>query len=149
MTDYLTPGLLDAIENKSLAEREHRKLNWLERAKYDFEVMKFRDALRRSEEQALEAHIRDRKQREHKFISLRKIMMCQRHQTWPEIVQDFRRKYAAIPKDDKDAQLDFILSLYSDYYFLATLIGNITNRSAKAVRLLLEEWSFENEKLKG
>lgn len=46
MTDFLTPKLLEVIENKFLAERDNRKLSWLERSEYNLEVMKFRDALR-------------------------------------------------------------------------------------------------------
>lgn len=51
MTDFLTPKLLEAIENKFLAEKENRQQSWLERSEYKLEVMKFRDALNRSEQQ--------------------------------------------------------------------------------------------------
>lgn len=50
MTDLLTPELLDALESKFSAEKESRQLSWLERSRYKLEVMKFRDALRRSEQ---------------------------------------------------------------------------------------------------
>lgn len=49
MTDFLTPELLDVLEVKFSAEKENRQLSWLERSKYNLEVMKFRDALMRSE----------------------------------------------------------------------------------------------------
>lgn len=149
MTDYLTTDLLDAIENNFLAEREHRKLSWLERAKYDLEVMKFRDALKRSDEREREAHIKHRKQHEQKFVNLRKIMMRQRHQTWEEITQDFRRQYVAIPQDDEEAKTEFMLMLYNKYCLSPTLIGNIMNKPSKTVWLWLEELAFENEQLKG
>lgn len=149
MTDFLTPKLLEAIENKFLAERENRQQSWLERSEYNLEVMKFRDALRRSEQQVQAEHLKLRKQHEQKFISIRKIMMRQRHQTWEEITQDFRRQYAAIPSDDEEAKTEFMLMLYNKYYFSPTLIGNIVNKPAKTVWLWLEEWAFENEQLKG
>ena len=149
MTDFLTPELLDAIEVKFLAEKENRQLSWLERSKYKLEVMKFRDALMRSEHQTKVEHIKLRKQHEQKFISIRKIMMRQRHQTWEEITQDFRRQYAAIPPDDEEAKTEFKLMLYNKYYFSPTLIGSIVNKPSKTVWLWLEEWAFENEQLKG
>ncbi|MEK1296891.1 hypothetical protein HCY78_07420 [Limosilactobacillus fermentum] len=148
MTDFLTPKLLEAIENKFLAERENRQQSWLERSKYNLEVMKFRDALRRSEHQTKVDHLKLRKQHEHKFINIRKIMMCQRNQSWEEITQDFRRQYASIPPDDEEAKTEFKLMLYNKYYFSPTLIGNIVNQSPKTIWLWLEEWAFENEQLK-
>lgn len=149
MTDFLTPKLLEAIENKFLAERDNRKLSWLERSEYNLEVMKFRDALRRSEQQTKAEHLKFRKQHEQKFINARKIMMRQRNQTWEEIVQDFRRQYAAIPKDDEEAKAEFMLMLYNKYYFSPTLIGNVVNKPSKTVWLWLEEQAYENEQLKG
>lgn len=149
MTDLLTPELLEAIENKFLAERENRQQSWLERSKYNLEVMKFRDALRRSKQQAKAANLKLLKQHAQKFNNIRKIMMSQRNQTWEEITQDFRRQYAAIPKYDEEAKTEFVLMLYNKYYFLPTLIGNIVNIPAKTVWLWLEDWAFENEKLKG
>ena len=149
MTDFLTPELLEAIENKFLAEKENRQLSWLERSEYNLEVMKFRDALRRSEQQVKAEQLKLRKQHEQKFISIRKIMMRQRHQTWEEITQDLRRQYAAIPSDDEEAKAEFMLMLYNKYYFSPTLIGNIVNKPSKTIWLWLEEWAFENEKLKG
>lgn len=141
MTDFLTPKLLEAIENKFLAEKENRQQSWLERSEYNLEVMKFRDALRRSEQQT--------KQHEQKFVNIRKIMMSQRNQSWEEITQDFRRQYAAIPQDDEEAKAEFMLMMYNKYYFSPTLIGNIVNKPSKTVWLWLEEWTFENEQLKG
>lgn len=149
MTDFLTPELLDALENKFSAEKEHRQLSWLERSKYKLEVMKFRDALQRSEQQVQAEHIKLRKQHEQKFISIRKIMMRQRNQTWEEIVQDFRRQYASIPPDDEEAKTEFKLMLYNKYYFSPTLIGSIVNKPSRTIWLWLEEWAFENEQLKG
>lgn len=149
MTDFLTPELLDALETKFSAEKEHRQLSWLERSRYKLEVMKFRDALRRSEQQVQAEHIKLRREHEHKFISIRKIMMSQRNESWEEITQDFRRQYAAIPQDDEEAKTKFKLMLYNKYYFSPTLIGNIVNKPAKTVWLWLEEWAFENEQLKG
>lgn len=149
MTDFLTPELLDAIEAKFSAEKEHRQLNWLERSRYNLEVMKFRDALRRSEQQTKVEHLKFRKQHEQKFINIRKIMMSQRNESWEEITQDFRRQYASIPSDDEEAKAEFMLMLYNKYYFSPTLIGNIVNKPAKTVWLWLEEWAFENEQLKG
>ncbi|WP_421487254.1 hypothetical protein [Limosilactobacillus fermentum] len=149
MTDFLTPKLLEAIENKFLAERDNRKLSWLERSEYNLEVMKFRDALRRSEQQTQAEHLKRRKQREQKFVNIRKIMMCQRHQTWEEITQDFRRQYAAIPSDDEEAKTEFVLMLYNKYCLSPTLIGNIVNKPSRTIWLWLEEWAFENEQLKG
>lgn len=144
MTDFLTPELLDAMETKFSAEKENRQLSWLELSKYNLEVMKFRDSLRRSEQQAKKELLKCRKQHEQKFISTRKIMMCQRHQTWEEITQDFRRQYAAIPQDDEEAKAKFMLMLYKEYYFSPTLIGSIVNKSSKVVWMWLEEWIFEN-----
>lgn len=149
MTDFLTPELLDAMETKFSAEKENRQLSWLELSKYNLEVMKFRDSLRRSEQQAKKELLKCRKQHEQKFISTRKIMMCQRHQTWEEITQDFRRQYAAIPQDDEEAKAKFMLMLYKEYYFSPTLIGSIVNKSSKVVWMWLEELAFENEQLKG
>ena len=149
MTDLLTPELLDAIEVKFSAEKEHRQLSWLERSRYNLEVMKFRDALRRSEQQTKAEHLKFRKQHEQKFINARKIMMHQRNQTWEEIVQDFRRQYAAILPDDEEAKTEFKLMLYNKYYFSPTLIGNIVNKPSKTIWLWLEEWAFENKQLKG
>lgn len=149
MTDLLTPELLDVLEVKFVAEKENRKLSWLERSRYKLEVMKFRDALRRSEQQVQAEHIKLRKQHEQKFVSIRKIMMRQRHQTWEEITQDFRRQYAAIPQDDEEAKTEFMLMLYNKYCLSPTLIGNIMNKSSKTVWLWLEELAFENEELKG
>lgn len=149
MTDLLTPKLLEVIENKFLAEKENRQQSWLERSRYKLEVMKFRDALRRSEQQTKAEHLKFRKQHEQKFINTRKIMMHQRNQTWEEIVQDFRRQYASIPPDDEEAKAEFKLMLYNKYYFSPTLIGNIVNKPAKTIWLWLEEWAFENENLKG
>ncbi|MEK1376194.1 hypothetical protein [Limosilactobacillus fermentum] len=149
MTDFLTPELLEVIENKFSAEKENRQLSWLERSRYNLEVMKFRDALRRSEQQVQVEHLKRRKQHEQKFINIRRIMMCQRNQTWEEITQDFRRQYAAIPTDNEEAKTEFMLMLYKKYYFSPTLIGSIMNKSPKTVWLWLEEWAFENEQLKG
>lgn len=149
MTDFLTPELLKVIETKFSAEREHRQLSWLERSKYKLEVMKFRDALKRSEQQVQAEHIKLRKQHEQKFVSIRKIMMRQRHQTWEEITQDFRRQYAAIPQDDEEAKTEFMLMMYNKYCLSPTLIGNIVNKPSKTIWLWLEEWAFENEDLKG
>lgn len=149
MTDLLTPELLDALESKFSAEKESRQLSWLERSRYKLEVMKFRDALRRSEQQTKAEHLKFRKQHEQKFINARKIMMRQRNQTWEEIVQDFRRQYASIAPDDEEAKAEFKLMLYNKYYFSPTLIGNIMNKSSKTIWLWLEEWAFENENLKG
>lgn len=149
MTDLLTPELLDAIETKFSAEKEHRQLSWLEHSRYNLEVMKFRDALRRSEQQVQAELLKRRKQHEQKFISIRKIMMRQRHQTWEEIVQDFRRQYASIPSDDEEAKAEFMLMLYNKYCLSPTLIGNIMNKPSKTVWLWLEELAFENEQLKG
>ncbi|MEK1377574.1 hypothetical protein HCZ77_06155 [Limosilactobacillus fermentum] len=149
MTDFLTPELLKVIENKFLAEKENRQLSWLERSRYKLEVMKFRDALRRSEQQTKAEHLKFRKQHEQKFINARKIMMRQRNESWEEITHDFRRQYASIPSDDEEAKTEFMLMLYNKYYFSPTLIGNIVNKPAKTVWLWLEEWAFENEQLKG
>lgn len=149
MTDFLTPELLKVIENKFLAEKQNRQLSWLERSEYNLEVMKFRDALRRSEQQTKAEQLNLRKQHEQKFINTRKIMMRQRNQTWEEIVQDFRRQYASIAPDDEEAKAEFKLMLYNKYYFSPTLIGNIVNKPAKTIWLWLEEWAFENENLKG
>ncbi|MEK1438034.1 hypothetical protein HCY76_08110 [Limosilactobacillus fermentum] len=149
MTDFLTPKLLEAMENKFLAEKENRQLSWLERSEYNLEVMKFRDALRRSEQQVKVEHLKFRKQHEHKFINIRKIMMSQRNESWEEITQDFRRQYSSIPSDDEEAKAEFMLMLYNKYYFSPTLIGNIVNKSSKVVWMWLEEWAFENEQLKG
>lgn len=149
MTDFLTPKLLEAIENKFLAERDNRKLSWLERSEYNLEVMKFRDALQRSEQQTKVEHLKFRKQHEQKFINIRKIMMSQRNQTWEEITQDFRRQYVSIPSDDEEAKTKFKLMLYNKYYFSPTLIGNIVNKPSKTIWLWLEEWAFENKQLKG
>lgn len=149
MTDLLTPELLDAIEVKFSAEKENRQLSWLERSKYNLEVMKFRDALRRSEQQTKVEHLKLRKQHEQKFINIRKIMMSQRNESWEEITQDFRRQYASIPSDDEEAKTKFMLMLYNKYYFSPTLIGNIMNKPSKKVWLWLEEWAYENEQLKG
>lgn len=149
MTDFLTPELLEALESKFLAEKENRQLSWLERSKYNLEVMKFRDALLRSEQQVKVEHLKFRKQHEQKFINTRKIMMRQRNQSWEEITQDFRRQYASIPPDDEEAKTEFKLMLYNKYYFSPTLIGNIVNKPSKTIWLWLEEWAFENEKLKG
>lgn len=149
MTDLLTPELLDAMETKFSAEKEHRQLSWLERSRYNLEVMKFRDALRRSEQQTQAEHIKLRKQHEQKFVNARKIMMRQRNQTWEEIVQDFRRQYASIPPDDEEAKTEFMLMLYNKYYFSPALIGSIVNKPPKTVWLWLEEWTYENESLKG
>lgn len=149
MTDLLTPELLDVLESKFSAEKESRQLGWLERSRYKLEVMKFRDALRRSEQQTKAEHLKFRKQHEQKFINARKIMMRQRNQTWEEIVQDFRRQYASIAPDDEEAKAEFKLMLYNKYYFSPTLIGNIVNQSPKTIWLWLEEWAFENENLKG
>ena len=149
MTDFLTPELLDALESKFSAEKESRQLSWLERSRYKLEVMKFRDALRRSEQQTKAEHLKFRKQHEQKFINARKIMMRQRNESWEEITHDFRRQYASIPSDDEEAKTEFMLMLYNKYYFSPTLIGNIMNKSPKTVWLWLEEWAFENENLKG
>lgn len=149
MTDLLTPKLLEVIENKFLAERENRQQSWLERSEYKLEVMKFRDALRRSEQQAKVEHLKFRRQHEHKFIHAREIMMRQRKESWEEITQDFRRQYAAIPQDDEEAKTEFMLMLYNKYYFSPTLIGNVVNKPSKTVWLWLEEWAYENEQLKG
>lgn len=149
MTDLLTPELLDALESEFLAEKENRQLSWLEHSRYNLEVMKFRDALRLSEQQTKAEQLKLRKQHEQKFINTRKIMMRQRHQTWEEITQDFRRQYASIPPDDEEAKTEFKLMLYNKYYFSPTLIGSIVNKPSKTVWLWLEEWAFENEKLKG
>lgn len=149
MTDLLTPELLDALESKFSAEKENLQLSWLENSRYNLEVMKFRDALRRSEQQAQAEHLKLRKQHEQKFINTRKIMMRQRNQTWEEIVQDFRRQYASIPRDDEEAKTEFILMLYNKYYFSPALIGSIVNKTSKTVWLWLEELAFENEESKG
>lgn len=149
MTDFLTPELLNALESEFLAEKERRQLSWLERSKYKLEVMKFRDALQRSEQQVQAEHIKRHKQHEQKFVSIRKIMMRQRHQTWEEITQDFRRQYASIPRDDEEAKTEFVLMLYNKYYFSPTLIGSIVNKPSRTIWLWLEEWAFENEQLKG
>lgn len=149
MTDFLTPKLLEAIENKFLAEKESRQQSWLERSEYNLEVMKFRDALRRSEQQVKVEHLKFRKQHEQKFINIRKIMMSQRNESWEEITQDFRRQYDSIPSDDEEAKAEFMLMLYNKYYFSPTLIGSIVNKSSKVVWLWLEEWAFENEESKG
>lgn len=149
MTDLLTPELLDAIEVKFSAEKENRQLSWLERSKYNLEVMKFRDALRRSKQQTKVEHLKLRKQHEQKFINIRKIMMSQRNESWEEITQDFRRQYASIPSDDEEAKTKFMLMLYNKYYFSPTLIGNIMNKPSKKIWLWLEEWAYENEQLKG
>lgn len=93
------------------------------KAEYD-EWMKFRDALRRSEQQTKAEHLKFRKQHEQKFINARKIMMRQRNESWEEITHDFRRQYASIPSDNK-------------YYFSPTLIGNIVNKPAKTVWLYI------------
>lgn len=148
MTDFLTPKLLEAIEKKFLAEKENRQQSWLERSEYNLEVMKFRDALRRSEQQTKVEHLKFRKQHEQKFINIRKIMMSQCNESWEEITQDFRRQYASIPSDDEEAKTEFILMLYNKYYFSPTLIGSIVNKPSKTVWLWLEEWAFENEKLR-
>lgn len=149
MTDFLTHELLDAIEAKFSAEKENRQLSWLERSRYNLEVMKFRDALRRSEHQTKVEHLKLRKQHEQKFISIRKIMMSQRNESWEEITQDFRRQYASIPSDDEEAKTEFMLMLYNRYCLSPTLIGNIMNKPSKTVWLWLEELAFENEELKG
>lgn len=149
MTDFLTPKLLEAMENKFLAERENRQQSWLERSKYNLEVMKFRDALQRSEQQTKVEHLKRRRQHEYKFANIRKIMMSKRNESWEEITQDFRRQYASIPQDDEEAKTEFMLMLYNKYYFSPTLIGNIVNNPSKTVWLWLEEWAFENEQLKG
>lgn len=149
MTDLLTPELIDALESEFLTEKENRQLSWLEHSRYNLEVMKFRDALRLSEQQTKAEQLKLRKQHEQKFINTRKIMMRQRHQTWEEITQDFRRQYASIPPDDEEAKTEFKLMLYNKYYFSPTLIGSIVNKPSKTVWLWLEEWAFENEKLKG
>lgn len=149
MTDLLTPELLDVLENKFSAEKENRQLGWLERSRYEIELMKFRDALMRSEQQTKAEQLKLRKQHKQKFINTRKIMMRQRNQTWEEIVQDFRRQYASIAPDDEEAKAEFKLMLYNKYYFSPTLIGNIVNKPAKTIWLWLEEWAFENENLKG
>lgn len=149
MTYFLTPELLDAIEAKFSAEKENRQLSWLERSRYNLEVMKFRDALNRSEQQTKAEHLKRRKQHEQKFISIRKIMMSQRNESWEEITQDFRRQYASIPSDDEEAKTEFMLMLYNRYCLSPTLIGNIMNKPSKTVWLWLEELAFENEELKG
>lgn len=149
MTDFLTPKLLEAIENKFLAEKENRQQSWLERSEYKLEVMKFRDALRRSEQQTKVEHLKLRRQHEHKFIHAREIMMRQRKESWEEITQDFRRQYVSIPQDDEEAKTKFMLMLYNKYYCSPTLIGSIVNKPSKTVWLWLEEWAFENEQLKG
>lgn len=149
MTDFLTSKLLEAIENKFLAEKQNRQLSWLERSEYNLEVMKFRDALMRSEQQTKAEQLKHRKQHEQKFVSIRKIMMSQRNESWEEITQDFRRQYASIPPEDEEAKVEFMLMLYNKYYFSPTLIGSIVNKPAKTVWLWLEEWAFENEQLKG
>lgn len=149
MTDLLTPKLLEAMENKFLAERDNRQQSWLERSEYNLEVMKFRDALRRSEQQTKVEHLKRRKQHEHKFIHAREIMMRQRNESWEKITQDFRRQYASIPQDDEEAKAEFMIMLYNKYYFSPTLIGNIVNKSSKVVWSWLEELAFENEQLKG
>lgn len=149
MTDFLTSKLLEAIENKFLAEKQNRQLSWLERSEYNLEVMKFRDALMRSEQQTKAEQLKRRKQHEQKFVSIRKIMMSQRNESWEEITQDFRRQYASIPPEDEEAKVEFMLMLYNKYYFSPTLIGSIVNKPAKTVWLWLEEWAFENEQLKG
>ena len=40
MADLLTPALLEAINNKFAAEHEGRELTFLEKAKYELEVMR-------------------------------------------------------------------------------------------------------------
>ena len=144
MANLLTPALLEAIDNKFTAEREGRELTFLEKAKYDLEVMKFRDALRLSDEREHAEHVKQRKQHEHKFITMRKLLIKQRGQEWEAIVQDFHRKYLEIPKDDQEQQLDFILTLYNKYFFSPTLIGNIVNCQSQVVWSILEEYAFEN-----
>lgn len=144
MADLLTPALLEAINNKFTAEHEGRELTFLEQARYELEVMKFRDALRLSDEREHAERAKQWKQHERKFVTMRKLLMKQRGQEWEAIVQDFRRKYLEIPKDDKEQQLDFILTLYNKYFFSPTLIGNIVNRSARVVWSTLEEYAFEN-----
>lgn len=144
MADLLTPALLEAINNKFTAEQEGRELSFLEKAKYELEVMKFRDALRLSEEREHAEHVKQRREHERKFVTMRKLLIKQRGQEWEEIVQNFRWEYAMIPKYDKERQLDFILDLYNKYYFSPTLIGNIVNRSSRVVWLTLEEYAFEN-----
>lgn len=144
MADLLTPALLEAINNKFTAEREGRELTFLEKAKYELEVMKFRDALRLSDEREHVEHVKQRREHERKFVTMRKLLMQQRGQEWEAIVQDVRRKYLEIPKDDKEQQLDFILNLYNKYYFSPTLIGNIVNRQSQVVWSILEEYAFEN-----
>lgn len=142
MADLLTPALLEAINNKFTAEKEGRELTFLEKAKYNLEVMKFRDALRLSDEREHEEHVKQRKQHERKFITMRKLLMKQRGQEWEAIVKDFHRQYLEIPKYDKEQQLDFILTLYNKYFFSPTLIGNIVNRPSRVVWLVLEEYAF-------
>lgn len=144
MADLLTPALLEAIDNKFTAEREGRELTFLEKAKYNLEVIKLRDALRLSDEREHAEHVKRRKQHEHKFITMRKLLMKQRNQEWEAIVQDFHRKYLEIPKDDQEQQLNFILTLYNKYFFSPTLIGNIVNRQSQVVWSILEEYAFEN-----
>lgn len=144
MTDLLTPALLEAINNKFTAEQEGRELTFLEKARYELEVMKFRDALRLSEEREHAKRVKQRREHERKFVTMRKLLMKQRGQEWEAIVQDFHRKYLEISKDDKEQQLDFILTLYNKYFFSPTLIGNIVNRSSRVVWLALEEYAFEN-----
>ena len=144
MADLLTPALLDAINNKFTAEKEGRELTFLEKAKYELEVRKFRDTLRLSEEREHAEHVKQRKQHEHKFVTMRKLLMKQRGQEWEAIVQDFHRRYLEIPKDDQEQQLDFILTLYNKYFFSPTLIGNIVNRQSQVVWSILEEYAFEN-----
>lgn len=144
MTDFLTPKLLEAMENKFLAEKENRQLSWLERSEYNLEVMKFRDALMRSEQQIKVEHLKRRRQNEYKFANIRKIMMSKRNESWEEITQDFRRQYSSIPQDDEEAKAKFMLMLYKEYYFSPTLIGSIVNKSSKVVWMWLEEWIFEN-----
>lgn len=144
MADLLTPALLDAINNKFTAEQEGRELSFLEKARYELEVMKFRDALRLSEEREHAEHVKQRREHERKFVTMRKLLMKQRNQEWEEIVQNFRWEYAMISKYDKEQQLDFILKLYNKYFFSPTLIGNIVNRSPRVVWSTLEEYAFEN-----
>lgn len=144
MADLLTPALLEAINNKFTAEQEGRELTFLEKARYELEIVKFRDTLRLREEREHAEHVKQRREHERKFVNMRELLMKQRGQEWEAIVQDFRRKYLEIPKGDKEQQLDFILNLYNKYYFSPTLIGNIVNRSPQVVWSTLEEFAFEN-----
>ena len=149
MTDYLTPELLDALEAEFSAEREHRKQSWLERSICNFEIAKFRDKIRLSEKRDRTAHNTFRKQQASHFLNLRKILISHRKQTWEEIVQDFCRQYAQIPKDDEEAQQKFILKLYRSYYFSPSLIGRIVGQTPNSIWSWLEEWTYENEQMKG